>query len=198
MALQEVLFSDVYSNFDDFIPWKGSTVLDIGAQFGDYALLCSKKFGAGKVYSFEPLLNNYKTMNENISLNKIDNVFTYNKAVGATKGMLKVSGTNDMASAFDVDGEEIVEVITVDSLGIDKLDFMKVDVEGFEMDVLHGALETIKRDLPKMIIEVHTASLKQRVLQLTEKLGYRIVHHDKPRANRERGMDLVQNLFLSV
>ena len=57
--VNEVFVDNIYSIYNDFIPKKNQTVIDIGAQYGDYAILCSKVYKA-KVYTFEPLPENFK------------------------------------------------------------------------------------------------------------------------------------------
>ncbi len=64
----EVIVDNIYSSYGDFIPKPKQTVIDIGAQYGDYAILCSKIYKA-KVYTFEPLPQNFSEILQNIKLN---------------------------------------------------------------------------------------------------------------------------------
>lgn len=197
VKMQEVLLHKVYSNFSDFTPDKNSVVVDVGAQYGDYALLCSKVFGVKSVYSFEPLPSNFDILEENMAINHASNVKSFNAAVGASNGSVMLSDKTDMASAFDKNGNVKTEVVALDSMNLTDVDMMKIDVEGFEMEVLKGACETIKRYHPRMIIEVHSSSLREEVLKFTRSLGYREKHHDRPRVNKGRNMDFVQNVFFA-
>ena len=69
----EIFRDNIYSIYDDFIPKPGQTVIDIGAQYGDYAILCSKIYKA-KVYTFEPLPQNFKEILKNIRLNGLKKI----------------------------------------------------------------------------------------------------------------------------
>ena len=65
--VDEIFTDNIYSIYSDFIPKEGQVVVDIGAQYGDYAILCSKVYKA-TVYTFEPLPENFKEIIENIKL----------------------------------------------------------------------------------------------------------------------------------
>lgn len=196
--MKEVLFDGVYSQVEDFIPSKGSVVLDIGAQYGDFSILCAKKYEVGMVYSFEPISRNFNVMIENLALNEVSNFRAFNSAVGSKEGEIMIDGENAMASAFDQNPNCKVNLVSIDSMHLKHVDLIKIDVEGFEMEVLEGARNTITRDLPPLIIEVHSKLLKEEVLDFTGKLGYRLIHEDRPKSNRKKSMDMVQNLFLSL
>ena len=73
---------------------------------------------------------------------------------------------------------------------------MKIDVEGFEMDVLKGAIKTIKTHHPKIILEVHTKALKEQCIKFLSGFGYKVVHYDRTIHNRYTEFDTIQNLFL--
>ncbi|MDH2904868.1 MAG: FkbM family methyltransferase, partial [Methanomassiliicoccales archaeon] len=94
-SLKEVLIDHVYERLPDFIPRHGQTVIDVGAQFGDYAYLCAMKFGA-EVFSFEPLRKNYEMMVEFLRINRVNNVHAYNIAIGAEDGIFEMMGNTDM------------------------------------------------------------------------------------------------------
>lgn len=145
-------------------PLAGDTVFDIGAYKGDTAIFFADCVGKkGRVYSFEPVKANYNGLVKNIKQNRLDDVVVaINKGCSAKPGLLKaVSATSGAPWAFlaNNEGTENTEVTTIDefvkSNRINKVDFIKMDVEGFEEDVLLGAIKTIKRFRPKLAVPLY-------------------------------------------
>jgi FkbM family methyltransferase len=147
----------------------GWTVVDIGAHIGYSTLLLAKCVGPkGKVIAFEPLTQNFKMLEENIRLNQHTNVFAENLALmerpgqielrSATPGALTwvASTATDAAAAVE---SQRVNAVTFDGYagrnGIARVDFVKMDVEGAETDVLSGMTGILERDRPVLLIEIH-------------------------------------------
>lgn len=146
---------------------KGDIVLDIGAYKGDTAIIFAHRVGReGRVYSFEPVKASYNFLLENIRLNGLqDIVIPVNKGCSDKSGLLRsVSSKFGAHWSFlseDEEGEE-VEVVSIDdfveSNNIDKLDFVKMDVEGWEYNVILGGQNTIKRLNPKVVMSLYHKS----------------------------------------
>lgn len=145
---------------------RGMTAVDIGAHIGYYTLLLSKCVGsAGRVISYEPLPANFALLRQNIELNGLRQVQAFPQAVFSQCAELELNGPNDAANpgtaslVCDTGGKRsAVSAVTLDSVMADlglRPDFIKIDVEGAETDVLLGAKETIARWHPKMLIELH-------------------------------------------
>jgi FkbM family methyltransferase len=144
----------------------GETVIDIGAHIGYYTLLFAKCVGeTGQVVSFEPLPANFVLLQKNAELNHLEQVRVIEMAVFSRTAELVISASDDMANPGDASvlspkSEKTFQVsaITLDAFvakaGL-KPDFIKMDVEGAEHDVLVGARETIAKYRPKMLIELH-------------------------------------------
>ena len=198
-GLREVYFSQIYTRFAEFIPTGEDVIADAGAQFGDYALLCSIGFKAKKVFAFEPLLSNFQLLVQNISLNGVTNIVANKVGLGNITKEMEVFHENDMVNSFGYGLPETIKIERLDDYGIEKPTIMKIDVEGFEMELLLGALGTIKTNLPKIIIETHSRKLRTEVTDLLVSLGYRLRHSIKNRSPKEQpNMDQVRNLFFSV
>jgi FkbM family methyltransferase len=145
----------------------GSTFYDIGANVGFFTLVAAKIVGAeGVVVAFEPLPANVGQLEKNVALNALSNVTVIPKAVGAIEGVAGLvlgddARDNSRLSDGQTDGEDEIEVpvTTVDAAvrehDLRMPDVMKIDVEGAEIDVLRGALETIRRSRPLIVVEVH-------------------------------------------
>jgi len=136
-----------------------SVILDIGANIGIWSISLAIK--QRKIYSFEPFKASYMTLCGNVFLNKVENnVFPYNMALTDD-----ISKNYDfkLDDEFNIGGIRLVSnegtisskitLSTIDILGLEKLDLIKVDVEGHEYNVLRGGLETIKKFKPIIFFE---------------------------------------------
>jgi FkbM family methyltransferase len=137
----------------------GDFVVDGGAFKGETAFWFLSK-GAGKVYAFEGDDISFEVLSKNVRLNRVEDKIIPVKALLSDKdGVSKIKMTGSgSSSTLATDGTE-VESITLDSFvfknNIEHIDFIKLDVEGAELDVLKGARETIKKFKPKLAISVY-------------------------------------------
>lgn len=133
--------------------------VDVGANVGTYTVLASAHIGA-KTFSFEPVPTTYSYLCDNIKLNKIeDKVNSRQMGVSKSKGTLNFTSNLDVENHIDLNmtSESIkVEIDSLDNLILhQKPVLLKIDVEGFEMDVLSGAKELLKTtNLKAVIIEL--------------------------------------------
>lgn len=144
-----------------------SVVIECGCHIGTHtvkmASMCSK------LYGFEPMPTTFEVLKKNITLNNLNNVILHKKGVADKEGTTKYSWipadnpggsgleNNPMGKPSWIESttENIeVELTTIDSLNLEKLDFMKVDVEGYEILVIKGAMNTIQRCRPVISMEV--------------------------------------------
>jgi FkbM family methyltransferase len=144
----------------------GSCALDIGAHIGFYTLVLSKLVGPkGVVISFEMMSETFQVLAENIRLNQCGQVRTINKALMDRSCELRVAvsspdllpGTASVVNGGTSDTLN-VQAVSLDDFMRDRperVDFMKIDVEGAESLVLQGAKTTIETTHPKMLIEIH-------------------------------------------
>ncbi len=161
-----------------FRPKEGDTVVDIGAHMGRYTITSSKSVGAsGKVIAVEAHPYNFKILEHNLRLNKLKNVSALNWAVYSKKARLKLYlpdedlgytmhhslMTNYLASKYskEIEGRYIeVEADTLDNLlkirGVTEVNWIKIDVEGAEYEVLRGAKEILSINKRiSVLVEVH-------------------------------------------
>lgn len=143
---------------------KGWTVVDIGAHVGYFALLLSKTVGPeGKVIAFEPVSENYRTLQENVQLNDCRNVILERRAVTSVSGpvTMRSNDTDQLTyTASLVHGQPLAEVdaVSLDDYFVEfqeRVRFVLMDVEGAEESVLRGMRAMLKRDLPAILIELH-------------------------------------------
>lgn len=147
---------------------KKDLFVDIGANIGTYTVLASKVKGATTI-SIEPILSTYKYLENNISLNNIGTkVSTYNIGLGSKNTVLQFTNSLDTINHVILENStqnhlsEDVVVKSLDSLiGERSPNLIKVDVEGFEKEVLNGAFNVLaKKKLDAIIIELNGSGKK--------------------------------------
>lgn len=182
----------IYEEYLDFLPAKDKLLIDVGAQYADYSIIANKIYGA-KVIAFEPLQDNYNKAMRYIHLNKA-RVKLIQSAMSDVEHEEKMNWEGNMLKVVSTGKkEEIIVFHTLDSYHLQP-DLLKIDVEGFEISVLKGALKTITEFKPRIIIETHSSDLEKQAKDLLSSLGY-----STPREGRRvKGvgfMDTVVNLF---
>jgi FkbM family methyltransferase len=168
---------------------KGDVVFDIGANIGYYTILASKQVGPkGQVYAFEPDPNSLELLKKNIKLNECANVQVVEAALGRKEGdgFLIQDLSNPGESSLAKDGRSKGLKVTMTTLDaftkarkIKKVDLIKIDVEGAELDILGGAKDFLKRiqDV-ELFIECNPKALKRfskgpsSLTRALQKLGF--------------------------
>jgi FkbM family methyltransferase len=147
----------------------GMRVLDIGAHIGYFTLLAARAVGqSGSVYAFEPDPANFRFLSHNAALNGVEDVVTaVPQAVAGTSGVRPFFSNrkNSVMSSFwgggKHDGALRVECTTVDDfVGPERIDVVKLDVEGAEVDALRGMRRTLtEARRPVLIVECNPTAL---------------------------------------
>jgi FkbM family methyltransferase len=168
------------------------TVFDVGANIGYYSLQASPLVGSsGSIYSFEPVASTHQELATNISINGITNIKAFKHIVSDHSGMMTMRrGPRDNSGSSHVEtgnipqaeGEPVLAV-TLDEFvkanRIDKVDLIKIDVEGYEAAVVKGAEQILKQFKPILLIEVCTRVIlryfkgKEELYSFLNGLGYR-------------------------
>jgi FkbM family methyltransferase len=155
----------------------GSVVFDIGAFIGDTAPVFLDR--QCEVHAFEPKPDMFVCL-----LHNCPRAFCYNLAIGDGTRFDLSNKTGNMGGQSLLPGQRYS--IRLDDLNVERLDVLKIDVEGFELKVLEGAAETIRRFHPIIHIELNVNGLKRfgATPEITRKmlanLGYlsqQVVHH---------------------
>lgn len=148
-----------------------SVIFDIGGHSGQYAKLLAHIAKRGRVYTFEPASYSRSILNFALKVNSFDNIDVVAKGLGDAPGTLTLSTPLKSKGTFkyglahmgedDRDGNihhEDVDMTTIDlfakAVELQRLDFVKLDVEGWELRILKGGAETIQRYRPVMMIEL--------------------------------------------
>jgi FkbM family methyltransferase len=165
----------------------GDRVVDIGANVGIYTKALSRLVGPnGRVYSFEPVSDNYEILRAVARMGRLSNVVTFRLALGSRQGEVEMvvpeaanfGGyyTAHVAGEGDQGRRERVPVQTLDTLHrqgpLTRVDFVKCDVEGAEVEVLTGGSELFARQRPSCLIEIDRRTARD-VFSRFAALGYR-------------------------
>jgi FkbM family methyltransferase len=171
-------------------------VVDIGANLGSYAVPLAKQYPYLQFEAFEPQRIVYYQLCANIFLNRLSNVYAHNVGLSNEKRVSSyvlpnyAEETNIGAFSIDFDtrakdyevkSEGVTErmiIIPIDSMQYEKVRLIKIDVEGHELQVLHGAEHTLRENnYPPIIFEAWTWKFpekRQAVFDHLESLGYGI------------------------
>eukprot|EP00928_Gymnodinium_smaydae_P083652 TRINITY_DN6689_c0_g1_i4.p1 TRINITY_DN6689_c0_g1~~TRINITY_DN6689_c0_g1_i4.p1 ORF type:complete len:464 (+),score=45.37 TRINITY_DN6689_c0_g1_i4:25-1416(+) len=153
---------------------EGDVICDVGAHIGSYSVPLASHVGReGVVHAFEPFRLVSQLLTANVAVNGLTNVWVHQVAVGdvaevrrikspslehssnigATRVFNQVPAHFETQNVLQYKGEENVRVITLDSMNLERLDFLKMDVEGALERALYGARETIRRHRPVLAVE---------------------------------------------
>ncbi len=160
--------------------------LDIGANIGYYTVLLCSKASKGEVHSFEPIPLNYHLMYTSCLINGFKNVVLNCCAAGSIDGdrLFTISEDNCYSSFIDTNRSPVAENITVSVMkldtycqehDIDRIDFMKVDVEGAEKLVLDGAAQLLhdEKRKPKLVLmELYAPMLEKYSASIDEIVNF--------------------------
>jgi FkbM family methyltransferase len=169
--LYEVVYLSVYER--GYRLKRGDTVVDIGAHVGTFAVKAAHAIGnEGRVIAIEPEPNNFALLLRNIETNGLTNVVAVRKAGWSTKGKSKLhlashQGADSLrADTFyrtkDRDKSITVEVDTVDNMlresGLPQVNFIKMDIEGSELEALKGMDRILRTDVKLAIAAYHVVN----------------------------------------
>ena len=161
----------------------GETWLDIGAHYGYTAMAMARLVGAkGRVFAFEPMLSTAGCISRSIAINGLTQVTIVPMALGSASELeiRRISTTRGMADST-LNGGRDEAAIFVGSFnwlwpricgGDSRIDGVKVDVQGMEIEVVRGMAELLKTWKPKLALEVHEGVDREVLLALLENCGY--------------------------
>ena len=140
----------------------GMRVVDVGANIGYYVLLFAQLVGSdGSIIAVEPSPENLPELELNVTSNNLCNVQIVPKAIGAEKGNVGLLSGINSGVTTDAQAAFVVEQDIIDHLAIDPVDFLKIDIEGYELQALYGASRVISEDRPILLLEVHPVHIVQ-------------------------------------
>lgn len=172
----------VWKNAVDLLP-AASVVWDVGAYTGYYAMVAAKARPDVIVTAFEPHPNIFKAMRSNVAHNSLYNVNPINVALGSsifqstiniTNGIPLPSGSSIVNTGKTIIGTLPISIVTGDSMLANSPSpkLIKIDVEEYELDVLAGMTEVLRRSRPSILIEILKDYNVIAVKEILEPLGY--------------------------
>ena len=156
----------------------GSVVYDIGANVGYFSLLAAVLAGEkGRVYAFEPLPRNVYFLKKHVALNRMDQIEVFEAAVSDQSGEAFFGlGASTAMGHLSASGEISVQRVRLDELvrtgELLPPDYLKVDVEGAEFEVLQGAREILAQHRPVIFLDTHQRDAHEPTIALLGELGY--------------------------
>lgn len=165
-------------------------VFDVGAHAGQYTKLFARAAIHGRVYAFEPGSYARSILHTVVWLHRLSNVAVVPIALGAEARLdtltipLKHSGSFGFglshlgrpSTRWQAVTQEIVALATIDGManavGLDRLDFVKADIEGWELRLLHGAERSLERFRPRLLLELTGAALARAGDRLEEAFSF--------------------------
>jgi hypothetical protein len=190
---EENLYTDIFKKYIK----ENITIIDCGAYVGSHTILLSKLNSNNNVIGFEMMPEHYKILVDNIKLNDLGNVITFNAALNDNLGILELPKQNynieNPNLGFTVLNSEKSN-IKIPSLTLDYIipfineskpvQFIKMDVEGHEINCLNGSKILIEKFKPLILIEiwknVYDNFINNDIWKYMESLGYKIksIHND--------------------
>ena len=176
---------------------KDMVCIDVGANIGYYSTLYSKNVGiGGKVISLEPSPINFEFLKKNLEKQEMHNFVCHNLAAGENEDQVEFCVDSRANKCFIITGKEQlppnykiikVPVGTIDNIvtneKLEKIDFIKIDVEGYEWQVIQGAIKSIKNYKPTIQIEIHFPKIglnkTLEIFKFFENQGYEIIYYSK-------------------
>lgn len=185
MALVAMFCRNLYQKY--YTLKKGDIVVDAGAHIGTFTVMAARVVGKeGRVIAIEPEENNLRFLKKNIEANNLKNVIVIPKGLWSKKGEMKFYLSNlSVSHSLLVPETKKFAVIKVDTLdailkelGVDKVDFIKINIEGAEIEALKGARKTLKNKNMRFVIEaghyVNGERTFKTILQQFREMGIQV------------------------
>lgn len=179
-------------------------ILDIGANIGITAVPLAKRAPNAEIHAFEPIQENFSTLERIVSHFKLTNVNLFNLALGTEKGVLKMimpslgssrmqglskayeEGSNEKGTLYNVPLERLDDLYPTERA----ITAIKIDVENFEYQVFKGAIGLLERNKPVIYCELWDNENRSAVFELFTSLGYDIHVYNE----QSEKLDLVTKL----
>ena len=183
---------------------RGDIIVEVGANIGSHTVHLAQLVGEdGKVYAFEPQRLVFQLLAGNMAMNNLNNVYCMQNCVADKHGVAKVpvldvtkvQNWGGLSLNEGYEGED-VETITLDSLNLSRCDFLKIDAEGMEEQVLKGAEHLIDTCQPIIYTEMDRADKNPEICALLWNKGYKIYPHLPPLYNPSNFFGNTENVFM--
>lgn len=178
-VLKEVILDREYEQIGPEIE-SGWTVVDIGAAYGEFSIPAARRIGHGRVIAIEPAPDTYALLLENIRINGADEVETYALAIGGRSETRRLHYSargavmNSTVESPTANGGVAVSMLSLgdffEQSKIDQCDYLKIDCEGGEYDILLSATNTVLRRVRHLCLEYHEDAVVHTHKDLLDRL----------------------------
>ena len=191
ITINRLKYEEEFHFFNEMID-DGGIVLDIGANIGTMTTVIAKKLRNSKIYAFEPIPENIKTLKRVIDHYKLKNVIVYEAALGEENGELKMvmpiidnvkmQGLSHVLKENSSEENHSGNVYSVPVYKLDdleefksgkKITAIKIDVENFEYEVLKGGEQVLRKHKPIIYCELWNNEKKYNTINFLNDLGYK-------------------------
>jgi FkbM family methyltransferase len=185
-----------------FRPKQGDNFVDVGAHIGRYSMMAAKRIGdLGRVIAIEAHPETFELLKKNMALNGLQNVTTINSVVSSQKGKVKLylDGhdrgftvyTTIMINRTKTEKFLEVESNTLDNIlnekNVQRVNYVKIDVEGAELEVLNGSVNTLSSNEDMtLLIEVHGEANYMPLLRIFKEYNFQINYERKYYPSNDR------------
>ena len=170
------IFREEYGQFPKgFSP---KVIVDAGAYIGDTSAYFLSRFRDARVLALEPNLESYELARGNLA-HYLDRVSLLQKAMWNTDGVVYIAGDETGASV----GQEGIPVETIKAeglmqlMGVERLELLKVDIEGAEIAVLESGVDSWLRRVDVLLLETHGKEIEGRLIPMLQREGFRVRRH---------------------
>lgn len=186
----------------------GMTVVEVGANIGSHSVALAQACFPGPLYLFEPQQRVFQLLCANLALNGVPNAVAYPEACSDEAGFVVVPPV-DYGAEYNFGGVSVqpdvrgaqgqrVRATPLDSLQLPACHVIKIDVEGFEAQVLRGAAETIRKHRPLLYVENDRPAHQQEVISLIAGMEYRLYWHTPPLFSPDNFNGQPENVFPGI
>lgn len=157
---------------------KSWIIVDIGAAFGDFSIFAAKKSVKNIIYAVEPLPSSQKILQQNIKINKLENIKIYDGAISSSKNEIRISEDKKnyghshvcLSSRRKVKARSLTDFLLINK--ITRCDLVKCDCEGSEYDIFNNLPPSTFRKINRIVMEYHlfTPDSKKLLIQLKNTL----------------------------
>lgn len=158
---------------------EGKVIIDIGANIGNHSIFFGKICKAKKVFSFEPQCKVFDVLKKNININELENIVSlYNIGLGSEEKKVSlevIDEKNCGSNKLNLDKSGNIDVKLLDDIVEERIDLIKIDVEGMELEVLKGAKNILSKYKPILYIEAATKEELEKIYIYLNTFGYKII-----------------------
>jgi FkbM family methyltransferase len=181
----------------------GMTVVEAGGNIGALCVPLARMCAPGPIYVFEPQQRAIQLLCANLAINGVDNARVFADGLGATPSMIKMPPVdyakpgNFGSVTLDAAAQQgdFARVSRLDDWPLTACDFIKIDVEGWEAEVLKGARETLARFKPAIYLENDRAEKQAETIAVLDAAGYRMYWHVAPLYRANNFNRVAENIF---